>query len=111
MPIEVQIRNDIAIATPGGNLVTAQDTRAFRDALQQLQATGARKVVLDLGNVALASPASIGVITDLNDRLAAAGGRLVLCNVAGVRETLLAAGVLMKILACPSLEEGVGALR
>ena len=72
---------DVAILAPRGWLMGGDETDEFEQTIRQLIQEGNRRLIIDLGDVAMMSSTALGVCAGCRASYANRQGRVVLCNV------------------------------
>ena len=90
MELEVkQAGPNVLVAFGGRTDLEGDDAAAFKDRMKALVADGARRVVVDLGNVAFMDSGGLGALLSCLKALKQAEGHLVLANVSTPVESVL----------------------
>src|ERR671919_540082 len=89
MNLTTQHTNDVAIVRVGESRLMYPLLSEFSTAVQQLIASGERRVVVNLSSVGYVDSATIGCLMDLYRQATAAGGALKLAGVQKRVETML----------------------
>jgi anti-anti-sigma factor len=82
LPLEITQRelNGIYVLELRGRLVLGQEGNGFRSTMENLLASGAKKIVVNLEGVHYVDSAGLGALIEAHQHTKAKGARLKLCN-------------------------------
>ena len=105
MPLEVTQRemNGIYVLALKGRLVLGQESNGFRTVIDNLLASGATRIVINLEQVNYVDSAGLGALIEMHRRSKAEGGGLKLCHLGpNLRQALDIARLLPIFETCPT---------
>ena len=105
MPLEITQRemNGIYLLELKGRLVLGQESRGLLTMFDNLVASGAARIVINLGQVNYVDSAGIGALIEIHRNTRAKGGGLKLCNLGpNLRQALEIARLLPIFETCPT---------
>jgi len=102
---------NVLVSFGGRTDLMGEDSAAFKDRMKALVKDGARRVVVDLGNVAFMDSQGLGSLIGCLKALQQAEGRLVLANVSAPVHSVLRVTRLDRVFEVrPTVDEAVRAL-
>ena len=106
--VQYKIVSDVRVFVFEGELLdeTNADT-TFADIYATLGDFINKKIVFDFAGLKYLNSKSIGYIADIYNNLEEGGGRIVLCNIENVRDTLDLMGIPSLITVCETQEEAL----
>jgi anti-anti-sigma factor len=113
VPLEVTQRemNGIYVLALKGRLALGQESTGLRTMIDNLLASGATRIVINLQHVDYVDSAGLGALIEMHRRTKAKGGRLLLCNLGPkLRQALEIARLLPIFETCPTEAAAVASL-
>ena len=105
MPLEITQRemNGIYLLALKGRLVLGQESRGLLTMIDNLHASGAARIVINLEQVNYVDSAGLGALIEIHQKTKAKGGSLKLCNLGlNLRKALEIARLLRIFETCPT---------
>lgn len=105
MPLDITQRetNGIYLLALSGRLVLGQEGNGVRTAVENLLASGATRIVINLEHVNYVDSAGLGALIEMHRKTKAKGGHLKLCNLGPNLRNALEIARLMPIFeTCPT---------
>jgi anti-anti-sigma factor len=105
MPLEITQRemNGIYVLALKGRLVLGQESNGFRTVIDNLLASGATRIVINLEQVNYVDSAGLGALIEMHRKTKAKGGGFKLCHLgANLRRALEIAQLLPIFETCPT---------
>jgi anti-sigma B factor antagonist len=90
MKIEIRTVGDTKILDCSGKIVLGEGTMSIRNAVRDLLQKGSKKIILNLGEISYIDSSGIGELVSSFTTCVNNGGRLVLLNLTGRIQQLLA---------------------
>jgi anti-anti-sigma factor len=103
--------NGIYLLSLSGRLVLGQENIGLRTTIDNLLASGATRMVINLAHVNYVDSSGLGALIEMHRKAKAQGGRLLLCNLGpNLKQALEMARLLPIFETCPTEAAAVAAL-